>query len=156
MRGAAEVNVPRPPVLTLSPGPRPFEGGGRRLAVEAEYDGVGFTGLDLTEADARGAHFLDCALRDCLLDATRLGRAGFVDCLAAGAPVDPRGRDDPPRPEAGERPAGVGRPQGDRLRHRQGRPHDLRGVGTDLGGAGPRDVDVRAARPGGLHLAGRR
>ncbi|MFC5720699.1 pentapeptide repeat-containing protein [Streptomyces gamaensis] len=61
---------------------RPYPGGG--LAVDADYDGLEFTDLDLSGQNGRGAYFLDCALARCALDETSLRRARFADCRLTG------------------------------------------------------------------------
>ncbi|WP_049563953.1 pentapeptide repeat-containing protein [Streptomyces sp. SBT349] len=72
------VKAPRPPNFTL-PVLSPF--GEERLEPEGDYDGVEFSGLDLTGAAAPGAHFLDCALRRCVLDEAGMKRARLADTL---------------------------------------------------------------------------
>ncbi|RKN09709.1 pentapeptide repeat-containing protein [Streptomyces radicis] len=72
------VKPPRRPDVTLAE-LRPFDG--ERLEPSGDYDEVEFDGLDLTDAAAPGASFLDCALRRCVLDAAGMKRARFVDTL---------------------------------------------------------------------------
>ncbi|MGP4110195.1 pentapeptide repeat-containing protein [Streptomyces sp. 4N509B] len=105
------VKPPRPPEFTL-PELVPFDGG--TLEPEGDYDGVEFADVELTGADGRGASFLDCALRRCVLSEAELRRARLVDCLL-------------------EQPCGVG---------------------TALGEAQLRDVEIREARLGGVQLSG--
>ncbi|GAA0450805.1 pentapeptide repeat-containing protein [Streptomyces stramineus] len=61
---------------------RPHDGAG--LEPEGDYDGLEFTDADFVGQDARGARFLDCALRRCALDETRLGRARISDSVLDG------------------------------------------------------------------------
>ncbi|MEU9703537.1 pentapeptide repeat-containing protein [Streptomyces sp. NPDC047981] len=61
---------------------RAYEGG--ELEPDGDYDGVEFRGLDLTRQAAAGARFLDCAVRDCALDETRLRSARFLDSVLSG------------------------------------------------------------------------
>ena len=77
----------------------------------------------------------------------RLGPYRLLARLGAGARHDPRCRPRPPRPEAGQRPARRGRPQGHRLRHRQG--HQRRGPH-------PHRVPLRHARLDGTRATPRR
>ena len=54
-----------------------YDGG--ELEDEGDYDGLEFTGADWAGQSARGARFMDCALRRCTLDETVLGRARIID-----------------------------------------------------------------------------
>ncbi|GAB3122408.1 pentapeptide repeat-containing protein [Streptomyces calidiresistens] len=70
---------PRPPEISLpilrpAPGP-PYLGPG------SDHDAEEFTGVDLSGEDGGGAAFLECLLRDCVLDETRLRGARLVDSL---------------------------------------------------------------------------
>ncbi|MBB4986356.1 MULTISPECIES: pentapeptide repeat-containing protein [Streptomyces] len=62
----------------------PLEAYGGGLAPDGDYDGLGLTGLDLTGQSGEGARFLDCALRECGLDAARLTGARFLDSVLTG------------------------------------------------------------------------
>lgn len=75
-RTAARVAEVRLPPL------EPYEGGG--LEPDGDYDGLEFSGLDLGGQSGRGARFIDCALRECVLDGTELVRARFVDSVLSG------------------------------------------------------------------------
>ncbi|GBQ04081.1 hypothetical protein SSP531S_55710 [Streptomyces spongiicola] len=75
------VAAARQPEVRLPP-LRPHEGGG--LEPDGDYDGVELAGLDLSGGDGAGALFLDCALRDCVLEQTSLVRARFVDSVLTG------------------------------------------------------------------------
>ncbi|MFF8607917.1 pentapeptide repeat-containing protein [Streptomyces sp. NPDC015346] len=58
-----------------------YEGG---LEPDGDYDGLAFTGLDLAAQDGAGARFLDCALRECVVDGTRLTGARVLDSVLSG------------------------------------------------------------------------
>ncbi|QDI69590.1 hypothetical protein CD934_13420 [Streptomyces calvus] len=75
VRGARRPEV-RLPVLER------FEGGG--LEPDGDYDGLEFREADLSGQDGGGARFMDCALRGCALDGTRLSRARVLDSSWAG------------------------------------------------------------------------
>ncbi|GGR02301.1 hypothetical protein GCM10010261_55580 [Streptomyces pilosus] len=79
--GGPGVKAARRPELRL-PAPERFEGG--RLEPDGDYDGLEFREEDLTGQDGGGARFLDCALRGCALDGTRLSRARLLDSVLAG------------------------------------------------------------------------
>ncbi|WP_381796872.1 pentapeptide repeat-containing protein [Streptomyces niveus] len=59
----------------------PYEG---ELEPDGDYDGQEFGGLDLADQEGPGSRFMDCALRECGLDRTDLGRARFIDCVLDG------------------------------------------------------------------------
>ncbi|QXE36237.1 pentapeptide repeat-containing protein [Streptomyces sp. GMY02] len=59
----------------------PYGGG---LEPDGDYDGLEFKDLDLTGQEGAGARFIDCALRECALDETALGRARFIDSVLSG------------------------------------------------------------------------
>ncbi|MDX3853781.1 pentapeptide repeat-containing protein [Streptomyces sp. AK02-01A] len=59
----------------------PYRGG---LEPDGDYDGLEFKDLDLSGQGGPGSRFIDCALRECVLDETALGRARFIDCLLSG------------------------------------------------------------------------
>ncbi|MEV0261514.1 pentapeptide repeat-containing protein [Streptomyces sp. NPDC050617] len=80
-RGGRSARAVRVPEVRLPP-LRPFEGA--ELESEGDYDGAGFTDLDLTGQEGRGARFMDCGLTRCALDETRLARARFTDCVLEG------------------------------------------------------------------------
>jgi uncharacterized protein YjbI with pentapeptide repeats len=44
-----------------------------------DLDGLELVGLDLTGQDARDARFLECTLRDCVLDGVPFGGARVID-----------------------------------------------------------------------------
>ncbi|MER7539544.1 pentapeptide repeat-containing protein [Streptomyces sp. NPDC097704] len=62
----------------------PLEVYGGGLAPDGDYDGLELAGLDLTGQSGEGARFLDCALRECGLDAVRLTGARFLDSVLTG------------------------------------------------------------------------
>lgn len=59
----------------------PYGGG---LEPDGEYDGQELAGLELADQEGPGSRFIDCALRDCGLDRTDLGRSRFIDCVLEG------------------------------------------------------------------------
>ncbi|TSB36979.1 pentapeptide repeat-containing protein [Streptomyces sp. NBC_01525] len=59
-----------------------YDGG--ELEPEGDYDGLEFTDVDAAGQSARGARFMDCALRRCALDETELNRARFIDTVLTG------------------------------------------------------------------------
>ncbi|MCZ7459507.1 pentapeptide repeat-containing protein [Streptomyces sp. WMMC940] len=79
--GKTRVAAARRPEVRL-PSLRPYEGGG--LEPDGDYDGVELAGLDLSAGEGAGARFLDCALRDCVLDETSLVNARFIDSVLTG------------------------------------------------------------------------
>ncbi|MGA5284939.1 pentapeptide repeat-containing protein [Streptomyces griseoincarnatus] len=84
VRGAAGspgVRAARRPELRLPP-LEAFGGGG--LEPDGDYDGLEFADADLAGQDGAGARFMDCALRGCALDETRLPRARLLDSALDG------------------------------------------------------------------------
>ncbi|MER7950971.1 pentapeptide repeat-containing protein [Streptomyces sp. NPDC096079] len=75
-----KVAAARRPELRLPP----LEEYGGGLAPDGDYDGLELAGLDLTDQSGEGARFLDCALRECALDGTRLTAARFLDSVLTG------------------------------------------------------------------------
>lgn len=59
-----------------------WEGG--ELEPDGDYDGLEFADLDLTGQDGAGSRFMDCAVRRCALDGTRLGKARILDSVLDG------------------------------------------------------------------------
>ncbi|MEV0036032.1 pentapeptide repeat-containing protein [Streptomyces sp. NPDC056909] len=59
----------------------PYGGG---LEPDGDYDGLEFKDLVLTGQEGPGARFIDCALRECVLDETSLGRTRFIDSVLSG------------------------------------------------------------------------
>ncbi|MFB7031221.1 MULTISPECIES: pentapeptide repeat-containing protein [unclassified Streptomyces] len=78
--GKRKVPGARRPELRLPP-LEPYGGG---LEPDGDYDGLELSGLDLAGQSGEGARFLDCALRECALDGTRLTNARFLDSLLSG------------------------------------------------------------------------
>ncbi|MFJ8538762.1 pentapeptide repeat-containing protein [Streptomyces sp. NPDC093591] len=78
MKGARRPEVRLPPL-------KPYRGG--ELEPDGDYDGLEFREEDLGGQDGAGARFLDCALRGCALDETRLHHARILDSVLTG----PRG-----------------------------------------------------------------
>lgn len=72
---------PRRPTVSL-PALAPYAEG--ELEPEGDYDGWEFADLDLRDQAARGARFLDCAIRRCALDETMLSSARFIDSVLEG------------------------------------------------------------------------
>ncbi len=75
--------------MSAGPDLSPFEG--RTLEARADYDGVAFTDLDLTAADARDSRFVECRFERCSLDGARLPRVRVLDSRLVevrGASVD--------------------------------------------------------------------
>ncbi|MCB5908276.1 pentapeptide repeat-containing protein [Streptomyces pinistramenti] len=54
---------------------------GAELETEGDYDGLEFTEADWAGQSARGARFMDCAVRRCALDETVLSRARIIDSV---------------------------------------------------------------------------
>ncbi len=75
VRGARRPEVRLPPLV-------PYDGPG--LEPDGDHDGVEFTERDFAGQDGGGARFLDCALRGCALDETRLHRARVLDSVLTG------------------------------------------------------------------------
>jgi uncharacterized protein YjbI with pentapeptide repeats len=59
----------------------PYSGG---LEPDGDYDGLEFKDLDLGGQEGLGARFIDCALRECVLNETALVRTRFVDSVLRG------------------------------------------------------------------------
>ncbi len=142
------------------------------LEPEGDYDGLEFADADWAGQAARGARFMDCAVRRCALDETVLSRARIIDsvlercarCRYGPVAVVAAGRGGLRRPArrdaAARRGAGAGRGarREDRLpESAQGEAagRRLRGVcagrgGLLGGGAGAGDVRGLHSRAGGL------
>ena len=82
--GRGGVPGARRPELRLPP-LEPYGGGG--LEPDGDYDGLEFAQADLSGQDGGGARFMDCALRGCVLDGTRLRYARILDSVLSA----PRG-----------------------------------------------------------------
>ncbi|MFF0160160.1 pentapeptide repeat-containing protein [Streptomyces sp. NPDC005263] len=82
--GGSGVKAARRPEVRL-PSLDPFDGGG--LEPDGDYDGLEFREGDFAGQDGGGARFMDCALKECVLDETRLTRARILDSVLTG----PRG-----------------------------------------------------------------
>ncbi|MFD7092004.1 pentapeptide repeat-containing protein [Streptomyces sp. NPDC059883] len=78
--GAGGVPAARRAEVRLPP-LSPYGGG---LDPDGDYDGLEFKDLDLSGQEGPGSRFIDCALRDCGLDETALGRARFIDSVLNG------------------------------------------------------------------------
>ncbi|WP_050815030.1 pentapeptide repeat-containing protein [Streptomyces zinciresistens] len=76
--GRGAVRAARRPGVRLPP-LDPFGGG--VLEPDGDYDGLEFGEEDLSGQDGGGARFMDCALRGCVLDETRLRHARFLDSV---------------------------------------------------------------------------
>ncbi|MDO0913868.1 pentapeptide repeat-containing protein [Streptomyces sp. DT2A-34] len=72
MKGARRPEVRLPPL-------EPYRDGA--LEPDGDYDGLEFREEDLGGQDGGGARFLDCALRGCALDETRLHHARILDSV---------------------------------------------------------------------------
>ncbi|MDN0194211.1 pentapeptide repeat-containing protein [Streptomyces sp. S.PNR 29] len=79
--GATGVKAARRPEVRLPP-LEPY--GAADLQPDGDYDGVDFQNTDLTGHDGTGARFMDCALRGCALDETRLPHARILDSVLTG------------------------------------------------------------------------
>ncbi|MFE9022012.1 pentapeptide repeat-containing protein [Streptomyces sp. NPDC007808] len=79
--GRGVVKGARRPEVRL-PALEPFRGGG--LEPDGDYDGLEFREEDLAGQDGGGARFMDCALRGCAVDETRLRHARILDSLLTG------------------------------------------------------------------------
>ncbi|ANZ16926.1 pentapeptide repeat-containing protein [Streptomyces noursei] len=77
----AAVRPVRRPEVRL-PELRAYDGG--ELEPEGDYDGLEFTEVDFAGQSARGARFMDCALRRCALDEAVLSRGRLIDCVLSG------------------------------------------------------------------------
>ncbi|MEV6795351.1 pentapeptide repeat-containing protein [Streptomyces sp. NPDC051320] len=82
--GAKRTPLVRRPEVRLPP-LSPFQGHG--LEPDGDYDGLEFTSQNFTGQSGAGARFMDCALKECVLDGTELVRSRFIDCILTG----PRG-----------------------------------------------------------------
>lgn len=80
-RDAGPVRAVRRPQVRL-PELRPYDGA--ELEPEGDYDGLECVDADWVGQSARGARFMDCALRRCALDETVLSRARFIDSVLDG------------------------------------------------------------------------
>lgn len=80
-RGEKTVRAVRRPEVRL-PELAAYDGG--ELEAEGDYDGLEFADADWAGQSARGARFMDCAVRRCALDETVLGRARFIDSVLSG------------------------------------------------------------------------
>ncbi|AXK35674.1 pentapeptide repeat-containing protein [Streptomyces armeniacus] len=78
---ARKVAPVRRPELSL-PELRPHETD--ELHPDGDHDGTSFTDLDLSGADGGGSTFLECAIRRCGLEGTRLTRARLLDSELTG------------------------------------------------------------------------
>ncbi|MFJ7270705.1 pentapeptide repeat-containing protein [Streptomyces sp. NPDC099050] len=54
------------------------------LEPDGDYDGLELVEVDLTGGDGRGARFMDCALRRCVLDETGLAKVRILDSVLDG------------------------------------------------------------------------
>ncbi|MCX4779319.1 pentapeptide repeat-containing protein [Streptomyces sp. NBC_01264] len=54
------------------------------LEPDGDYDGLEFVEVDLADGDGRGARFMDCALRRCVLDRTGLAKVRILDSVLDG------------------------------------------------------------------------
>ncbi|MFF7545375.1 pentapeptide repeat-containing protein [Streptomyces canus] len=79
--GGSRVKGARRPEVRLPP-LEPHGGG--ELEPDGDYDGLEFLEADLAGQDGAGARFMDCALRSCALDETRLHHARFLDSVLTG------------------------------------------------------------------------
>lgn len=77
-RGKGTVRAVRRPEVRL-PELTAYDGG--ELEEEGDYDGLEFADTDWGGQSARGARFMDCAVRRCTLDETGLGRARIIDSV---------------------------------------------------------------------------
>ncbi len=80
-RGKGTVRAVRRPEVRL-PELQPYDGG--ELEPEGDYDGLEFADADWAGQVARGARFMDCAVRRCALDETVLSRARIIDSVLSG------------------------------------------------------------------------
>ncbi|BDM72897.1 hypothetical protein HEK616_63840 [Streptomyces nigrescens] len=80
-RGKETVRAVRRPEVRL-PELVAYDGG--ELEEGGDYDGLEFADADWARQSARGARFMDCALRRCGLDGTVLGRARIIDSVLSG------------------------------------------------------------------------
>ncbi|MDX3834036.1 pentapeptide repeat-containing protein [Streptomyces europaeiscabiei] len=80
-RSGSVVKAARRPEVRL-PVLDTYAGGG--LEPDGDYDGLEFREEDFAGQDGGGARFMDCALRGCALDETRLHRARVLDSVLTG------------------------------------------------------------------------
>ncbi|WP_130441933.1 pentapeptide repeat-containing protein [Streptomyces sp. BK239] len=80
--GGSVVKGARRPEVRLPASLEPYGGG--EVEPDGDYDGLEFVGADLARQDGAGARFMDCALRECALDGTRLHHARFLDSVLTG------------------------------------------------------------------------
>ncbi|MGW5401603.1 pentapeptide repeat-containing protein [Streptomyces sp. NPDC003952] len=61
-----------------------WEDTGLELERDGDYDGLELVEVDLAGGDGRGARFMDCALRRCVLDETGLAKVRILDSVLDG------------------------------------------------------------------------
>ncbi|MFJ5777513.1 pentapeptide repeat-containing protein [Streptomyces sp. NPDC093094] len=76
--GGTGVRAARRPEVRL-PALERWDGGA--LEPDGDYDGLELREEDLAGQDGAGARFMDCALKGCVLDGTRLHHARFLDSV---------------------------------------------------------------------------
>ncbi|MFJ8633852.1 pentapeptide repeat-containing protein [Streptomyces sp. NPDC093568] len=76
--GEGAVKGARRPEVRL-PALEAYRDGG--LEPDGDYDGLEFREEDLTGQNGRGARFMDCALKGCVLDETGFHHARILDCV---------------------------------------------------------------------------
>ncbi|MGQ4381949.1 pentapeptide repeat-containing protein [Streptomyces sp. SAS_270] len=79
--GGTRVKGARRPEVRLPP-LDPYDGS--ELEPDGDYDGLEFQEADFAGQDGGGARFMDCALRGCALDETRLHHARVLDSVLTG------------------------------------------------------------------------
>ncbi|MFE9450547.1 pentapeptide repeat-containing protein [Streptomyces sp. NPDC006739] len=79
--GTAGVKAARRPEVRLPP-LGPWRAG--ELEPDGDYDGLEFVEADFAGQDGGGARFLDCAVRGCAFDETRLSHARVLDSVWSG------------------------------------------------------------------------
>ncbi|MET7600631.1 pentapeptide repeat-containing protein [Streptomyces sp. NPDC005481] len=72
VKGARRPGVRLPPLEAFADG---------ALEPDGDYDGLEFRDADFAGQDGSGARFMDCALKSCALDETRLANARFLDSV---------------------------------------------------------------------------
>ncbi|MFD6887398.1 pentapeptide repeat-containing protein [Streptomyces sp. NPDC059957] len=77
------VKAARRPEVRL-PGLNAWEDAELELEPDGDYDGLELVEVDLAGGDGRGARFMDCALRRCVLDETGLAKARILDSVLDG------------------------------------------------------------------------
>jgi len=75
VKGARRPEVRLPPL-------EPYGGG--ELEPDGDYDGLEFREADFAAQDGAGARFMDCALKGCALDETRLRHVRVLDSVLTG------------------------------------------------------------------------